>query len=75
MHGGAGADVDVILDGHVPAKRRMRTKDRVVADVTVVSDVHVAHEQIVAADRRDAAAAGRAAMNRHALTEDVLRAR
>ena len=53
----AGADVGEVLDVDVAAERGVRPEDRVVADVAVVRDVHVGHEQVVVADRRLAAAA------------------
>src|SRR5690349_1248119 len=69
-----GADVRVILDADVAAKRGVRPEDRVAADVTVVRDVHVGHEQVVVADRRFTAAAMRAAVDGDEFPEDVLAA-
>ena len=40
-------------------------------DVAVVRDVHVRHEDVAVADLGDAAAAARAAIDRHELAEDV----
>ena len=54
---GAGADVREVLHGDVAAQRRVRTEDRVVADVAVVRHVHVGHEHVAIADLGDAAAA------------------
>ena len=68
---GAGADVREVLDTDVAAERRVRPEDRVAADVAVVRHVHVGHEQVVVADRRLAAAAGGAAVDRDELAEDV----
>ena len=55
----------------VAAQRRVRAEDRVVADMTVVGDVDVGHEDVAIADRRHAAAAARSAVDRHELAEDV----
>ena len=71
VHARAGADVGEVLDRDVAAERRHVAEDRVVADVAVVRDVHVGHEQVAVADRRHAAAAARAAMDRDELAEDV----
>ena len=46
------------------AERRHVAEDRVVADVAVVRHVHVGHEHVAIADRRHAAAAARAAVDR-----------
>ena len=66
-----GADVGEVLDRHVAAERRRVAEDGVVADVAVVGDVDVGHEDVAIADRRHAAAAARAAVDRHELAEDV----
>ena len=71
VHARIGADRREVLDGDVAAERRGVAEDRVVADVAVVRDVRVGHEQVVVADRRDAAAARRAAMDGDELAEDV----
>src|SRR5438093_6427725 len=71
VHARARADVDVVLDRHVPAERRHVAEDRVVTHVAVVRDVHVRHEHVAIANRRHAAAALRAAMDRDELAEDV----
>ena len=55
----------------MPAERGAGPEDRVAADVAIVRDVHVGHEQVAVADRRPAAAAGGAAMDGHELAEDV----
>ena len=60
---------------HVAAERRARCrKSSWLPDVAVVRHVRVGHEQVVIADRRHAAAAGRAAMDRDELAEDVVMA-
>ena len=71
VHRRPGADVDEVGDRHVAAERRVRAEDRLVADVAVVRHVHVIHEQVAVADRRHAAAAGGAAVDRDELAEDV----
>ena len=67
----AGADVGEVLDRHVAAQRRMRPKMTSLADVAVVRDVHVGHEDVAVADRGHAAAAARAAVDGDELAEDV----
>ena len=55
----------------VPGQRRGVAEDRVAADVAVVRDVGVGHQQVVVADAGDAAAARGAAMDGHELADDV----
>ena len=64
-------DVRVVLDDHVAGERGAVAEDRLVADMAVVRHVRVGHEQVVIADARQPAAAGRAAMNRRELADDV----
>ena len=71
MHAGVGADRREVIDLDVPTERRAGPEDRLAADVAVVGDVHVRHEEIAIADRRAAAATGGASMNRHELAKDV----
>ena len=55
-----------------PASVALFAKIVSVADVAVVRDVRVGHEEVVRADRRDAAAADRAAVDGDELAEDVV---
>src|SRR5262249_29243822 len=72
MHARAGADVDEILDRDMAAGGGHVADDRVVADVAVVGDVDVAHEQVAITDSGHAATAVRAAVDGDELAEDVL---
>jgi hypothetical protein len=74
VHRRAGTDVRVVLDRHVAAERRVRAEDRVAADMAVVRHVDVRHQQVVIADRRLAAAAGGAAVDRREFADGVVRA-
>ena len=67
----ARADVGVGLDRDMAAQGRVRPEDRIVADGGIVRDVHVGHEDVAIPDRRDAAAAAGAAVDRHELAENV----
>ena len=71
MDAGVGADVAKSSTDTWPPSVALRSEDRVAADMAVVRDVHVVHEQVAVADRRPAAAAGRAAMDGDELAEDV----
>ena len=55
MHGDEAGDDDVVLHGDVPGELRAVGHDHAVADVTVVRQVNVRHDEAVAADRCDAA--------------------
>src|SRR5205085_1794339 len=59
VDGRSRADVRVVLDGDVAAERRMRTENRVVADVAVVGHMDVGHEDVAIADAGRPAAAAR----------------
>ena len=59
----------------VTGQRRGVAEDRVVADVAVVRDVRVGHQQVAVADAGQPAAARRAAMDGHELADDVARRR
>src|SRR2546421_6543457 len=71
MHARSRADVREIIHHDVAAERRHVAENRVVADVTVVGDMHVRHEHVPIADRRHPAAAARAAMDGDELAEDI----
>ena len=64
MNPGKGADGRIVADLDVAGQRRRVGEDDPAADVGVVSDVGVGHEQVVVADPRDPAAAGGAAADR-----------
>ena len=63
MHAGEGADVGPIADGDVAGEGDAVGQDDVIADADVVGDVGVGHEQVVAADGGEQAAALGAAMD------------
>ena len=58
-----GADLGPIADGDVAGERDAVGQDDVIADADVVRDVRVGHEQVVAADGGEQAAALRAAVD------------
>src|SRR5262249_17308474 len=68
---GGRADLPKILDDHVSAGRRAGAEDHAVADVAVVGDVRVRHDEVVVTDRGLASAAPRAAVDRDELPERV----
>src|ERR1700722_8104435 len=71
VHRGKRAQGDEILDGHVSRKRRAIYKQRVAADLAVMSDVRVRQKKIIAADPRDPAALHGPAADGHMLAKNV----
>src|SRR5258708_27819510 len=55
VHRAEGSHIRIIIDNHVPGKRGAIRENGVAADNAIVSDVRIRHEQIVAADPRNAA--------------------
>jgi hypothetical protein len=64
MNGAESADGGVVFDGDVAGERGAIDKNRVAADLAIVADVRVGHDEIVAAEARGAAALERAAIHR-----------
>ena len=71
MHADARAEGHEITDDHMARHLHAIRDDDVIADETIVRDMHVNHEQVVAADPGQAATARRASVDRHELLEDV----
>ena len=71
MHAGERADRRVVLDRDVTGERCGVGENRLVPDMAVMRDVRVGHEEIVVADLGDSSTAGRAAMDRDELSNDV----
>src|SRR6202040_177620 len=71
VHRGKRAQGDEILDGYVSRKRRAIYKQRVAADLAVMSDVRVRQKKIIAADPRDPAALHGPAADGHMLAKNV----
>ena len=71
MHARVSADARTVGDLNVPGKRRRVCHDDIASELAVVSDVGLRHEEIVAADAGDAAAAGGAAMDSYKLANVV----
>ena len=61
----------MIPDGNMSGKRRGVSHDDVIADVTIMRHVHVGHQKIMPADRRDAATERRPAVHRHVLPQNI----
>src|SRR5262249_42275948 len=74
VHGRQPADVDEIADLAVPAERRRRREDHVVADDAVVADMAVVHEVAAIADFSQAAALHGADIHGHAFAQGAARA-
>src|ERR1039457_1748743 len=68
---GDGADGRPIFDDGVPAEGDAIRENRVIADLHVVRDVGVRHDEVVVADRGHHAAAFRAAVNGNELADPV----
>src|SRR6185437_2867197 len=64
-------DGSVIFDNDVTGELGAIDEDHVVADHAVVADVRVGHDEVVAADARDAAALYGAAVHRTELAEVI----
>lgn len=64
LDGRKRADGGVIVHGDVPGERRAIHENRVAADLAIVADVRVGHDEIVIAETRDAAAFHGAAIHR-----------
>jgi hypothetical protein len=60
-----------VADLHVATQRRVVCEHALAADAAIVRDVRVRHEKVVAADYGHALVLGRAAIQRHALANDV----
>ena len=65
MDGRERTDGRVIVDVDVPRQRGVVREDRVRANVAIVRDVRVGHEEVVRLDRGPPTATGRAAINRN----------
>ncbi len=71
MHAAVGADVHPIVDGHVAGERHAVAQNDVIADAAIVRHVGVGHQQVVAADAGDQAAARGAAVDGDELADAV----
>ena len=72
MHGAERADLRVVFDGDVAGESGAIHEDVEIAELAVVPDVRVRHDEIVAADARDAAAFYRAAIHRAEFVEFIV---
>src|SRR5262249_2513871 len=72
MHGRERSPRLVIFNCHMPRQRRRIRKNIVAADLRVVPDVRIRHQQIVVADLRDTAALFRPTAHRYALPKRIL---
>ncbi|EAU64901.1 hypothetical protein STIAU_5450 [Stigmatella aurantiaca DW4/3-1] len=72
MHRRQPREDDVVLDQHVPSDRGALPQDATVAHHAVMRHVAVAHEEVAVADAGDAAATGRADVQRGELANLVL---
>src|SRR5258707_1296682 len=72
MHRAKRSNYSKVLNGHMAGKRGRIGEDHVVADVTVVSNVRVSHDQAITANVSDAATAGRSPMNSDALPNNII---
>ncbi len=71
MHRTEGAHRSPVFDNHVSGKGGGIGENGVAADLTIVGDVRISHEQIAVADARDAAALHRAAIDGDVFVKDV----
>ena len=71
VNAGVRADRGVIIDADMAAERGAIAEDGVTAQVTVVGDVHVRHEQVAVPDRGLATATRGATIDRDELAERV----
>src|SRR6185437_15296581 len=69
MHGRETADIDVISDLAVPSERCRVGKDHVVADLAVVADMAVTHEEPAGTDACHPDILGGADVHRHTFTD------
>ena len=73
LDAGYAAEDGMVADLGVAAEGRLVGQDDVVADDAIVGDVRADHEEAVGADRRLAAAARGAAMDRDVFADDAIR--
>ena len=72
VHAAEGPHGGVVLDDHVPGQRGGVAEDEVVAQDTVVGDVHVGHQQVVVPDLSERPAARGAAVDGDELADAVV---
>src|SRR5215469_15247605 len=72
MHRRKGSYSGVVLYSHVACESSGVGHDYVVANETIMRDMHVCHQQAVAADSRYSTAARSSAVDRHALADHIV---
>ena len=72
MHGAKRAEHGVLFNGHVSGERGGVDQHGVVGYLAVMPDVGISHDEAVIADAGDAAALLRAAVDGHALADEVV---
>src|SRR5207253_5243946 len=66
------ADIGPVFDRDMSAERSGVRHDDVAADLAIMRDVRIGHDQVVIADLREAAALRRATIDRHELANLVV---
>ena len=72
MHGHGARERGMVVNVDVPAQQRAVGNHDVVAQAAIVGDVAAGHQEVVAAERRDAVFFFGGAIDRHAFADDVV---
>src|ERR1051326_8000693 len=63
MHSGIGADVRPVIDGDMTGQRGGVSHNHVIADQTVMRDMHLGHQEAIVANLRNSSTTGGAAVH------------